>query len=540
MQPTDPNSIDNQRTQPELPQPDTVPGQPDFTSPQDAWAMPKASQVDERISETHAPEPILPAVDPTPQPVQLALKRRRSKKPFLIAGAVLLAILLVGGTVFALIYNRPTAAVDDALVKLLTARSVSSEGTLAITYGEDVSIGAAYVQIADDERRQSTIVDSTIKVSGDAHSLKTSLVIDTTPNYYVRIEGAGKLLENLSRNSGDYTAVATLLTDFAKAIDNTWIVIKQSDLAGGGEESETGIACTEKAISQLRGDRGQIEELTSRYKKHRFITVEKTVGIEMLNGAPHHRYEIGVNKERLEQYAESLKSTELFRLIDVCWGGALAQQYTPSEIAEAFIASEGEDLTYELWVNMLTHEPSRFTVYSSASEPAVSLKLETNLRLNQPLAVTVPEPDKTIPELQAQLQSIIDTDISDLPAQIDQTGMRARDIERQTDIAAIAMQLEMYYNAYGSYPAPSELTQTAVIATLEGVDLEALKAPGQGNYSLIPATGIGYQTPAKNQYIYQALDTDGTLCTRAKSCKHFVLWYFLESDQSVLEQQSFN
>lgn len=55
---------------------------------------------------------------------------------------------------------------------------------------------------------------------------------------------------------------------------------------------------------------------------------------------------------------------------------------------------------------------------------------------------------------------------------------KARDTKRETDIKALASQLEVYYANNGSYPALTDLqTNTWVSANLKGLDLAGLNAP---------------------------------------------------------------
>lgn len=96
---------------------------------------------------------------------------------------------------------------------------------------------------------------------------------------------------------------------------------------------------------------------------------------------------------------------------------------------------------------------------------------------------------------------------------------RARDTQRQTDINAIATQLEVYYNDKGGYPILSEVTT----ANLKGIDAGALSAPGQTASSISPT-----DTPNKDQYGYQTFASDGTTACTTSPCEKFKLFYFKE------------
>lgn len=103
---------------------------------------------------------------------------------------------------------------------------------------------------------------------------------------------------------------------------------------------------------------------------------------------------------------------------------------------------------------------------------------------------------------------------------------RARDTQRQTDINAIATQLEVYYNDNGGYP----LIATVDAPSLKGIDAGALTPPGRTSRAIITTTtatavtDLGGRT-ANSQYGYQTLDADGTtVCSTAPCAKFKVFW----------------
>lgn len=127
------------------------------------------------------------------------------------------------------------------------------------------------------------------------------------------------------------------------------------------------------------------------------------------------------------------------------------------------------------------------------------------------------------------------------------TQVDARDKERSSDIETIATALEAYYmngttgsTSFGRYASTSLIGQET--ATLPDIDVKALKAPDQSSYSLVAATcsGTCNQTtsgmtpqPTINQYVYQPLQQNGSLCTGTQECRKFNLFYRTEVDNTV-------
>lgn len=120
----------------------------------------------------------------------------------------------------------------------------------------------------------------------------------------------------------------------------------------------------------------------------------------------------------------------------------------------------------------------------------------------------------------------------------------ARDAERKADIESIATHLETYYTsgtdssaATGDYP-PTTLTTTSssMKQFLRDINTQSLIAPGitDPTQTFISASSTNIPSPNINQYIYQPIQNDGTLCTQdSQECRKFNLYYTTEADNAV-------
>lgn len=146
------------------------------------------------------------------------------------------------------------------------------------------------------------------------------------------------------------------------------------------------------------------------------------------------------------------------------------------------------------------------------------------------------------------------------------TQMQARDSERKTDVETIATSLESFYSSgnsngadisegLGRYPTIGIVSPAAAIkVSLPDADLKAFMAPGIDTPALtfIPSTNTGtaksIQTtagvlpqPTKDQYVYQPIETDGSVCVTGDiECRKFNIFYRLESDNTVYKITSKN
>ena len=128
--------------------------------------------------------------------------------------------------------------------------------------------------------------------------------------------------------------------------------------------------------------------------------------------------------------------------------------------------------------------------------------------------------------------------------------LEARDKERKSDVETLALFLESYYTSGngtvinpGEYPSvdPTEGFIGGEVETLLDIDKKILYAPGDSVSSLKAATnniqtttGVLPLPSITDQYIYQPIASDGTLCdTEIKECVKFNLYTWYEYDNSA-------
>lgn len=125
---------------------------------------------------------------------------------------------------------------------------------------------------------------------------------------------------------------------------------------------------------------------------------------------------------------------------------------------------------------------------------------------------------------------------------------KGRDEERKTDVSNIIIFQEAAYNrtTTGSYftntAALTPGTVNTINAWYQNIDRNNLRAPGvaTSTYSLVAATNAVQTTsgvlpqPTKDTYVYQPIETDGTVCNTVGACRKFNIYYFEESTDTVI------
>jgi prepilin-type N-terminal cleavage/methylation domain-containing protein len=126
------------------------------------------------------------------------------------------------------------------------------------------------------------------------------------------------------------------------------------------------------------------------------------------------------------------------------------------------------------------------------------------------------------------------------------TQQQARDNERVADVEAFAAHLESFYrigkdsnSRLNRYPSTGLIDSgvSSITTNLRDIDLKSVTAPGLTNpldtLKIAPNNSLT-QTPTKDEYIYQPLQGDGSLCTGStQDCRKYYIYYFLEGDSTV-------
>jgi prepilin-type N-terminal cleavage/methylation domain-containing protein len=87
---------------------------------------------------------------------------------------------------------------------------------------------------------------------------------------------------------------------------------------------------------------------------------------------------------------------------------------------------------------------------------------------------------------------------------------KARDSQRQTDVSAIASQVEAFYAQYGYYPTLADLQSGTFVSTyLKGLKADALVSPKAGTLAAAATSGPSWS------YGYVASGTSGCVNTTA-------------------------
>lgn len=116
---------------------------------------------------------------------------------------------------------------------------------------------------------------------------------------------------------------------------------------------------------------------------------------------------------------------------------------------------------------------------------------------------------------------------------------RARDTQRQTDVNAIATQLEVYYNDNGTYPSAANIT----VPNFKGIDQGALQPPqstqtGLKAVSAAPTAAADFGVGTAEQYLYMC--EEAATVNGVNVCGAYTLYWYKEDKAQVVTKLSLN
>lgn len=135
------------------------------------------------------------------------------------------------------------------------------------------------------------------------------------------------------------------------------------------------------------------------------------------------------------------------------------------------------------------------------------------------------------------------------------TQANARDNERKSDVEALALNLENYYNnqdpnnfmSGGTYPGVGYMNDAEIKTIMPDINMKSAYAPDtdeNGPISVRPATTavttttgiLPLPTKTNDIYVYQALTSTGGLCSDPfidGDCRRFNIYYYEETTSTV-------
>lgn len=328
-----------------------------------------------------------------PQPQSPAPKKPKKLKLVAIAAAV--AVVVLGGG-SALAYNfwyqNPDKVVGDAVVSLLKADTVKTEGKMTTSSGGSTA-QVDFVALVDSANGSGNI---DIDVKG--------MKVDGVEDMDFSISGlyADNILFGRFNNVSDIISMVlqgnALPTDsdaFSKMADNLdskWVRLSEPE-SDGSELSED-MTCMTNAFSKLEAS-AVSREIRELYLDSKFIVIKEQLDPKTINGVMSLGYQIDSDPETEKRFVEGLNNTTLGKELIKCNDG---EKFDADDIYENDSEDESKAPEVTVWISRFGHELQRIEMAGEGTS------LNADFTYDIDVSVEAPSESVTIDELMEQFQ----------------------------------------------------------------------------------------------------------------------------------------
>ncbi|HSW91850.1 MAG TPA: hypothetical protein VLG09_04345 [Candidatus Saccharimonadales bacterium] len=405
--------MDDQTPRQPQAQPQSPPRPPELTPVMPEAQLPPPSQFD--VEPTTSPVSPIPTSTPAPSmplpplghedifipPFTQPVAPKKSKKRLVIILAAILTLLLGGGvSVYALWYQNPEKVITDGVLHAIQAKSMEYTGTLSMetgTYKTKVEITGADVSDAHRVAVKMTIPEP---FSGDEIPFDGEGVFDAKGDLYVKVKNVDQMISPYRGFFG--TAAQKSLDKIITKINNKWVKISATDLAGLSQVASKTQTCTAEVIKKYANDSSAVSEITDAYKKNRFIIVDQNLGTK--DGSL--GYTMKSDETKAKAFVEAVKTTKIYTAIHECDNSFTLNSY------DVTIAPDDTNSTAhaEIWVSQWTHQITKISTSATIpnGDDTPESKIGTNFepRFNTGVAISAPEASTTLGELKADIEKL--------------------------------------------------------------------------------------------------------------------------------------
>lgn len=473
MYPQTPNQ-DPAAPSPDPSEPDE-PGASSFPQPTDAWPPRQDVMGDiEPSTEPGAPASTVsaaPAVSTddlirqagpvTPSTATALGSQTRSgrRKPLLIGLIIAAVVVLGGGAAAYALYETPDQVMADSVMQLIAAKSLGFSGTgmiksntttMSLTY----SGGATQQEFALHGKLTMGSGSSAVTAQGDVQN-------DKDGNYYVRV---ANIKDILTSAFGSIPANEKATVDqIVGKVDNKWIKVAASDLPLATVTDATKMQqCYQTAVGKVQTDASYRNEILSAYGKQRFVVVKQNLGIKNMSIG----YRLGIDATKEHAFVDSLSSTKLYSDLKKCNSDFTLDSYK--------IDSAAPTPEFELWANLLTHQPKQLSIMNAASDTSTTYNFTVNPVLNTVVKIDTPTDTTDIQQLEQALLMLT------MAAYANGVQSRAEGTANQMHAVTLQKKVEAF-NAdtsagNGNYPTYAQLMAATGLSEVPA-DVKALVVP---------------------------------------------------------------
>lgn len=288
-------------------------------------------------------------------PPQMAMGQRKSKAGLIIAicAAVLVVLLAIAGATAYAFYQKPENVLLDAVSKLPLATKVSTKTTVNSNFSYEADgVKIKFKRFTFDTGAENTPkfdanAELVLEVNGKEMSLKASGLVTDNGTVYFKDNIVSSIKETLSILHQKLPAQAE---KHLKKIDGKWVKYSLADARKQDKKSANQLQCVIDAYKKYSKDDKAKHQISSVYKKHPFIIIDKEVKSQSGNFG----YDVSVDDDKAEAFWKDFRETSFARSIESCAPNVSSSSSDTYKSAKK--AKSKADATMTVWVSQWSHE----------------------------------------------------------------------------------------------------------------------------------------------------------------------------------------
>ena len=288
-------------------------------------------------------------------PPQMAMGQRKSKAGLIIAicAAVLVVLLAIAGATAYAFYQRPENVLLDAVSKLPLATKVSTKTTVNSNFSYEADgVKIKFKRFTFDTGAENTPkfdanAELVLEVNGKELSLKASGLVTDNGTVYFKDNIVSSIKETLSILHQKLPAQAE---KHLKKIDGKWVKYSLADARKQDKKSANQLQCVIDAYKKYSKDDKAKHQISSVYKKHPFIIIDKEVKSQSGNFG----YDVSVDDDKAEAFWKDFRETSFAKSVESCAPNVSSSSSDTYKSAKK--AKSKADATMTVWVSQWSHE----------------------------------------------------------------------------------------------------------------------------------------------------------------------------------------
>lgn len=328
-------------------------------------------------------------------PPQMAMGQRKSKAGLIIAicAAVLVVLLAIAGATAYAFYQKPENVLLDAVSKLPLATKVSTKTTVNSNFSYEADgVKIKFKRFTFDTGAENTPkfdanAELVLEVNGKELSLKASGLVTDNGTVYFKDNIVSSIKETLSILHQKLPAQAE---KHLKKIDGKWVKYSLADARKQDKKSANQLQCVIDAYKKYSKDDKAKHQISSVYKKHPFIIIDKEVKSQNGNFG----YDVSVDDDKAEAFWKDFRETSFAKSVESCAPNVSSSSSDTYKSAKK--AKSKADATMTVWVSQWSHELRGVDVKAtnlktdSRSDKNYNVSAKTVIDFSKGSQVTVP------------------------------------------------------------------------------------------------------------------------------------------------------